>query len=864
MLKRVIVILFSVYLVNVCLAQDKVQLLKDINTAGPSGSSFPYDLTAIGGFVFFAADDGIHGKELWKTNGTDSGTVLVKDIVPGSGGSYPDQLEAVNGTLFFSIRVSVDGSHYRYELWKSDGTESGTTIVKGEWELEIINCIELKGLLYFTSQEIGGSLKLWKSDGTQQGTSVVKELNDGWITNITKANDTLFFVNTAPGLGFELWKSDGTSEGTVLVRDIRNGGGSSYPNHLANNNGILFFYANDGIHGDELWKSDGTASGTRMVKDIRPGRTGSRSKFEFDMLSFGGVVYFTASDGVHGPELWRSDGTAQGTRLVKDIIKGNIGSIPSNLSILNGEIIFSATFPGKGKELGRSDGTEQGTKFVKDLTPGPGRSYFTEFVTFNNNLLFVQSGKLWITNGTSSGTFKLGDQFTPGYCSYQCYPPEFAIVGNQMFFNATDEKAGNEIWKTDGTTAGTRRIKDIFRGNEGSNPLMAGDVNGQFLFFSQNSPKTALWRTNGTTQGTVRIQTIDFLQEHIGIANNRLWYSSYDLKTDRLLLWQSDGTVAGTKVIANLFPSSDTPANFISFGGKVFFTAFDLNSGYELWRSDGSPSGTSLFKHILPGTNYSIPSNFMTTGNLLYFFTNARKNGTELWKSDGTVSGTSKVKVIPNLTDAENAEVKSFNGILYFSFYGEKGAQLWRSDGTASGTVIIKEWKERFMSISDLTIVDNVLFFSVAREGSTLWKTDGTSDGTVLVKEIVTPGSQGSGPHNLTSFSGKLYFEARIGTTENGLWVSDGTEQGTIMITPLNIQYPIAAWNGNLYLAVFDLDTGTELWISDGTVQGTRLLKDIWPGAYNSFLQNFFPANTELYLGANDGFHGFEPWKVNP
>jgi ELWxxDGT repeat protein len=855
MLNRVIAILFSLCLVNICLAQDKVHLLKDINTGGPNGSSIPYDLTAMNGFVFFAADDGVHGKELWKTDGTASGTTLVKDVVPGSGGSYPDHLEAVNGTLFFSIRVPVDESNYRIELWKSDGTESETAFVKSEWPLEIDNLIELKGLLYFTSQEIGGSLKLWKSDGTQQGTSVVKELNGGWITNVTKVNDTLFFANNAPGFGFELWKSDGTSEGTAIVRDINKGGGSSYPKFLTNNNGVLFFYANDGIHGDELWKSDGNSAGTRLVKDIRPGRTGSQSKFGVAMLSYGGVVYFTPSDGVHGPELWRSDGTPSGTTLVKDIIKGRNGSVPAHLAALNGKIFFSAIFPGKGKELGRTDGTAQGTQFVKDLTPGRNGSSISDFVSFKNSLLFAQYDSLWTTDGTFAGTFKLIDHITPGYCAYHCYPPEFVVIGNQVFFNATDDRAGNEIWKTDGTRAGTRRIKDIFRGSGSSSPLMAGEVNGQFLFFTRKDTNTFLWRTDGTTEGTVRINTQDYPLK-FGVANNRLWYSTYDSASDRYLLWKSDGTTAGTTVVSTFDSIGDQPANFIAFGGKVYFTAFDLKSGYELWRTDGTTSGTSLFKEIIPGPNYSAMSTFVTAGNLLYFFADTGK-GTAIWKTDGTASGTSKIKVIPKMTAYTFVQTKTFNGILYFSFSEQNAAQLWKSDGTANGTVMVHEWKEGFAGIENLTVVNDSLFFSILENTSALWKTDGTSSGTVLIKNIFSP-------NFFTEFNGKLYFNARTSQNEDGFWVSDGTEQGTIMIMPIYIIGPITVWNGNLYLTVFDFETGSELWISDGTAQGTRLLKDIWPGRYSSNIESFNPASSGLYFGANDGFHGFEPWKVNP
>jgi ELWxxDGT repeat protein len=121
--------------------------------------------------------------------------------------------------------------------------------------------------------------ELWKSDGTSSGTVLVRDINQGtgsafhwwwrntWFTNV---NGTLYFVADDGTTGYELWKSDGTSAGTRLVRNINSGGFSSYPQYLTNVSGTLFFSAYDGNKGYELWKSDGTPGGTVLVRDIRP------------------------------------------------------------------------------------------------------------------------------------------------------------------------------------------------------------------------------------------------------------------------------------------------------------------------------------------------------------------------------------------------------------------------------------------------------------------------------------------------------------------------------------------------------------------------------------------------------------------
>ena len=131
--------------------------------------------------------------------------------------------------------------------------------------------------------------------------------------------------------------------------------------------GSLYFSAKDDTHGRELWKSDGTAAGTVVVKDIRPGSEGSLPR---GLTDVGGTLYFSAGDGTHGGELWRSDGTATGTVMVKDIWAGSRGSHPSGLTDVGGTLYFAADDGTHGWELWKSDGTAAGTVMVKDIWPG--------------------------------------------------------------------------------------------------------------------------------------------------------------------------------------------------------------------------------------------------------------------------------------------------------------------------------------------------------------------------------------------------------------------------------------------------------------------------------------------------------------
>jgi ELWxxDGT repeat protein len=306
-------------------ADTSAALIKDIQP-GPTGSSLRY-LVDVDGTLFFTADDGVTGEELWKSDGTEAGTVLVKDIVPGPDGSSCTRLTKVGGTLFFSARTDATGT----ELWKSDGTEAGTVLVKdiipGSISSTPTDLIDFNGTLIFVARVPTGmsTRELLKSDGTAAGTVLVNDFTvpgsyypplfppTGFRSYLTIVNGTLFFKarTSYPNTGWELWKTDGTALGTVMVKDIDPGPGDSTPSVLTEVNGTLFFAADLPATGFELWKSDGTEAGTLMVKDILPGIYGS---FPYDpdvvlMVEFEDKLYFSPDDGVHGHELWVSDGT---------------------------------------------------------------------------------------------------------------------------------------------------------------------------------------------------------------------------------------------------------------------------------------------------------------------------------------------------------------------------------------------------------------------------------------------------------------------------------------------------------------------------------------------------------------------------
>ena len=349
-----------------------------------AGSSYLRHLTVVGSTLFFVADDGTStGPALWKSDGTTAGTVLVKDVDTAPVNDYnyysgPNQLTAAGGKLYF---VAEDGTTGR-ELWTSDGTTGGTVLVEdirtnGTGYYSGYNhgsnptrLTAVGTRLYFTADDGTSGRELWVSDGSAAGTSLVRDVRPGGagsdIYEVAAVGGTVYFTADDGVTGRELWRSDGTAAGTTLVRDIRPGASTSLPTGLAAMGGVLYFTADDGATGRELWRSDGTAGGTTLVRDLHPGAPSS--SLGYAPLVVGSTLYFSADDGVSGTELWKSDGTSGGTSLVRDIVPGADGSYPSYYPVAAGGLVYFTAFDGAGEELWRTDGTAPGTFRVSGAT----------------------------------------------------------------------------------------------------------------------------------------------------------------------------------------------------------------------------------------------------------------------------------------------------------------------------------------------------------------------------------------------------------------------------------------------------------------------------------------------------------------
>lgn len=442
------------------------RMVRDINPGEPD--SYPQSFAEVGGKLAFFANDGAFGYELWVSDGTASGTQRLSDIAPGDGDARYSEMTAVQGGIFFVV-ASFQGVT---QLWRSDGTRAGTHLVKtfnvnlqtgGVSEMIAVDDMLFFVVLSYDPVNQRNSRALWRSDGSEAGTIVVADVTPSQLTDV---NGTLFFVAADADKGTELWKSNGTPAGTEVVADINPGSGSSSPVQLTNVNGTLFFVANDGgfASGRELWKSDGTAAGTVQIKDIYPGDSSSTPT---NLIAVGEALFFTAYHPESGRELWRSDGTAASTTLVRDIIPGVRSSALVNLNDLDGTLFFITgavsydPFPSP-VFLWRSDGTAEGTFILKDLNAvnysRPTEAPFelndrpqqrspvdskVDVVQTNGAVFIRYDYALWRSDGSINGT-----QLIYGLPYLSEYGSGGALLGagDLLFFSNSDAVHGTELW----------------------------------------------------------------------------------------------------------------------------------------------------------------------------------------------------------------------------------------------------------------------------------------------------------------------------------------------------------------------------------------------------------------------------------
>ena len=336
------------------------RMVKDIYVG--SGDSNPSLLTAVGGKLIFAATSARGGREVWTTDGTTAGTKQLLDGEPGGGGSGPQELTSVGREGYFTLQGTG-------ELWRTDGTRAGTQRVVVDAEsTEFLSAsvvgAEPDALLFMGVLESGYSL--YKVGPSMEEAHEVFHFTSDYI-NIEQ------IVRMGNKYVFSSYGSDG--EGLfALAADFHTAPVSLdafedwVPPLIGSSNGYLLYTHFDPDKGVQLWRTNGTRAGTRLVKDINP--AGESDRVVSGMARIGSVFYLIASKRDSDWQLWRTDGTATGTRELKQIATGGRGALSpqDKFYVADGKLFFAAMDNGGHSKLWQSDGTASGTAVVDSIT----------------------------------------------------------------------------------------------------------------------------------------------------------------------------------------------------------------------------------------------------------------------------------------------------------------------------------------------------------------------------------------------------------------------------------------------------------------------------------------------------------------
>jgi ELWxxDGT repeat protein len=403
-------------------------------------------------------------------------------------------------------------------------------------------------------------------------------------------------------------------------------------------------------------QSASAASSAYLIKDIWPGDDSNADL----LMAAGNVVYFQADDGVHGRELWRTDGTETGTFMVVDGLPGSKSANPEPIGSVGNVMYFNGKDSIHGHELWRTTGNGTGAKLVKNITPGKDSTDFGEAIAYGNRLLLTAAGYLYVTDGSSAGTKPIG----PGGRFYvQMGAYVYYLVGNNL---------DASVWRTDGTAAGTKQVG----WTPGSVTYIAATSDRLYMITNSDEGNTGapeLWVTNGTKAGTLKLTTDGTLGKasRLAVVGDKVAFFDRIDGGDRI--WRSNGTPAGTKIMSALPGSA---AQIYGEGGAAYVPV-DMGDGTEqIWVSWGTIAGTHSIATI---TSTYTTEEWATLGSTVYFqsYDAYGSNTWVLWQTDGTTSGTA-VATSGGPADGYPWEVTAAGDKLIFSADdGVTGREIW-------------------------------------------------------------------------------------------------------------------------------------------------------------------------------------------
>jgi ELWxxDGT repeat protein len=653
----------------------------------PVSSTVPGEMTGCAGAVYFT----ISGA-LWRSDGTAAGTGVVLDINPNGSDDVAD-LAAVGDTLYFRAR----GADNVTDLYRASAT-GGVTRVTTLNLIPSEMAAGADGKLYFSSLAFDGSgTELWTSDGTAAATVRLTDLNPGALSGIfgkpfASSTGAVYFHGLDPLMGAGLFAYDPAApSGATSLCDYNEGLMDARIEHAAGSDGSMYFAAPSVYSTNvELFRTDGAPAGSKLVKEIYTSTRIGADPQQF--YNVNGTMYFVAATSANGRELWKSDGTAAGTAMVKDMSWRQSSTQFSSMYGSGSLLYFDANTTGSGSmPSGRyqTDGTDAGTvaapngprppastggvKMLTGTSPS-GWTYFGDYDTYH---LYLKRSKAGVTQTVGTWSYDYAGSSTR-------YPRGFSFVGTKVVFAASDRTYGAELWAYDEATGVTSLLRNFIAERAGSNVL---DTSGR---------------------------PDDFFT-----IGNRVYFSATDNEHGREL-WRTDGTAAGTELFADLTPGTgySSPYTYGTYAGKQLLSLTTPETGREWWVTDGTLEGTHVLLDINPGPASSDVGFTALIGDRLYF--SADDGGTygrELWSTDGTAGGTFMLADVAAGERGSNPNNPTLvSGVLWFTANDGVTGVHWYKAGPPNVTMgstfyVSDHWQVPLAPLASATVPGQAVTF---------------------------------------------------------------------------------------------------------------------------------------------------------
>ena len=787
----------------------------------PTGSRV-HASTELDGSLYYlvSKDDG--DVDLWRTDGSNEGTQRIKEIEANqqsrpvtwaggtvdAGGSWA--MTTVNGEVYFafdSISLSPNAwtaAEGQLQLWRSDGTDRGTTFVGTfpPWR------VGGEQYWYVEIADAGGSLLVAASRDTQEHTAQLWSYNDvgeftpysqifrqSWfpaIRDIVQLGDATYLLGVEQGGPAGLWTTTPAGD-TTLVKEFQGSAAAgTVPTALTKIGETLYFTADGArVRGYDFWRSDGTPEGTQLVKEFVGGT-------QFPAWERNGDVHFLAPAG-NGVSLWRTDGTDAGTTQVEQLPPGRL----KDVAVGNDVVYFQLETDASESQIWKyADGTfDQLTSNRFEVLLG--------FESIQDSLLFVRwtgnpfRDELWMHNDVLGTTEFIGEE----------YQLVGEIGGQTLLYRS------GLLYEMDYSTGTLQLIHDDNEFSRGVEPVLLTEVADRLYFYSRRDGQ--LYEVDQDVRPIVdapRLELEQYSQEPITtmaatdnaiyvLGGSGLW--KYDFLND-----------AGEWLLETLVPGVDQPfsGSHPSSGDyliDVGQTEIAFYVGDDLWTTDGTKSGTEQ----LSVSDLTWREDLLHVGSRYY---------STAW-SDTVRSRTLHVSddSNPDWFDLgiQVGSIVEFQEEIYtlrqvHSAVGDK-YEIWKTDGTKEGTNLVSRFGEDVFleyEISKLVASNGKLFFA---EDGRLWCYDpsrtGIETSTTLVKRFFVHGS----PNELADVNGRLFFAASEDSIARELWVSDGTPEGTVLAAGLSIgpwgsnPSQLTFQNDRLFFVANDVVHGEEIWSID-------------------------------------------------